>query len=156
MEIAFIYVGKTAFPDIESALKRYIGKISRFSPVSIHIVKEEKISKDRSIDDVLEREAKRILDVIKKGGLVVSWDSRGKQISSEEYAKLLGKWESSGVDRVWMIVGGPLGLSDRIIEKSHFVLSLSLMTFPHDLVRVIIAEQTYRAISINKGLPYHK
>jgi len=77
-------------------------------------------------------------------------------MSSEEYANLFRQWMDKGVKSLWMIVGGALGLSPVVLNLSNEIISLSPMTFPHDLVRAVIAEQTYRAISIINGIPYHK
>jgi 23S rRNA (pseudouridine1915-N3)-methyltransferase len=156
MELHFVFVGKTAFPDIDQTVKRYLKKIRSFFPVSVHIVKEEKETKHRNPAEIMDKEAERILRIVEREGYIVSWDRTGKMMSSEEYANLFRQWMDKGVKSLWMIVGGALGLSPVVLNLSNEIISLSPMTFPHDLVRAVIAEQTYRAISIINGIPYHK
>jgi 23S rRNA (pseudouridine1915-N3)-methyltransferase len=156
MELHFIFVGKTAFPDIEQAVKRYLKKIRFFLPVFVHIAKEEKETKHRLPQEVMDKEAERILKFVKRDGYLVSWDRSGKMMTSEEYAGLFRQWLDQGVKSLYMVVGGALGLSPLVLNISREIISLSPMTFPHDMVRIIIAEQTYRALTIINGIPYHK
>ncbi|MGC8718762.1 MAG: 23S rRNA (pseudouridine(1915)-N(3))-methyltransferase RlmH, partial [Thermodesulforhabdaceae bacterium] len=147
---------KTAFPDIEQAVKRYLKKIRFFLPVFVHIAKEEKETKHRLPQEVMDKEAERILKFVKRDGYLVSWDRSGKMMTSEEYAGLFRQWLDQGVKSLYMVVGGALGLSPLVLNISREIISLSPMTFPHDMVRIIIAEQTYRALTIINGIPYHK
>jgi 23S rRNA (pseudouridine1915-N3)-methyltransferase len=156
MELHFVFVGKTAFPDVDQIIKRYLKKIRSFFPVSVHIAKEEKETKHRLPQEVMDREAERILRLVKGDGYLVSWDRSGRMMTSEEYAVLFRKWIDQGVKSLWMVTGGSLGLSPIVLNISRDIISLSPMTFPHDLVRAVIAEQTYRALTIINGIPYHK
>ena len=156
MTISFVFVGKTGFREIERQLDYYLEKLKRFVRVSVKIIKEEKILRSRTDRDIMKLEGKRILEAIKGDGTVIVWDRCGKMVSSEEYAKYIGKLELSGTGRVWMVTGGAVGLSDEVIGKADAVFSLSPMTFPHDLARLIIAEQTYRAYTILRRIPYHR
>lgn len=156
MELNFVFVGKTAFVDIDQTIKRYLKKIRNFLPVYVHIAKEEKEVKHRAPEEVTDKEAERILRIVGRNGYLVSWDRSGRMMTSEEYAELFKKWMEQGVKSLWMVVGGPLGLSPVVLKVSREVISISPMTFPHDLVRAIIAEQTYRALTIIHGVPYHK
>lgn len=156
MELNFVFVGKTAFPEVDETVKRYLRKIRAFIPVYVHIVREEKEVKHKLPEEIMDKEAERILKITGKDGYVVSWDRSGKMMTSEEYAGVFRKWMDRGVKSVWMVVGGALGLSPIVLKVSREVVSLSPMTFAHDLVRAVIAEQTYRALTIINGIPYHK
>jgi 23S rRNA (pseudouridine1915-N3)-methyltransferase len=91
----------------------------------------------------------------KKGCLVI-WDQRGKEVDSVTFAKFLDDLRTNGVSEMWMVVGGPLGVSQTLLARADFVFSLSRMTLPHDLARLMVMEQLYRAFTILKGDPYHK
>ncbi|MCX7823417.1 MAG: 23S rRNA (pseudouridine(1915)-N(3))-methyltransferase RlmH [Syntrophobacterales bacterium] len=156
MELNFVFVGKTAFTDVEQTIRRYLKKIRGFVPVHVNIVREEREAKHRNPEEVMDKEAERILRAIGKNAYLVSWDRSGKLMTSEEYALLLRNWLDRGIRSVYMVVGGQLGLSPIVLKVSQEIISLSPMTFPHDLVRAIIAEQTYRAMTIIHGVPYHR
>mgnify|MGYP002686046745 FL=1 len=96
-----------------------------------------------------------MLSVLKAGDRVVALDERGAALTSVGFANQLGKWRDQGVRQVVFVIGGPYGLSDPVRERADLVLALSAMTFPHQLVRLIFAEQLYRAFSILQGSPYH-
>lgn len=150
-----VLVGKTQFPDLDVAIQRYLERIAHYVPMEVHTVKAEKITPKVREDEVRSREAQRIVKLAGKGACLVVWDERGHQLSSMEFAHFLDRLMQSGTD-IWMITGGPLGVDSMLREAAHSVLSLSRMTFPHDLARLLIAEQLYRALSILKGEPYHK
>ncbi len=156
MKIHFIFVGKTAFVEIDKLINMYLKRLRHFVGVDITVVKDEKITKAKTEDDVLMAEAERIKKVINTSDFILSWDRSGKKLSSVDYAKLVEGWEINGVRRVWMIIGSAIGLSKEILDISDLILSLSPMTFPHDLSRLIIMEQTYRAYTIIRGIPYHR
>ncbi len=156
VELHFVFVGKTAFPDIERAMRRYVDKLGHFLPVYLHVVRAERMVRGRHPEEVMTQEAKRILEVVGREGMFVLWDRQGRMISSEDYAALFRRWEDGGAKKIWMVTGGAVGSAPSLFESAHLVLSLSPMTFPHDLVRVMVVEQTYRALSILRGVPYHK
>lgn len=155
MKIHFVFVGKTAFPEIQRGLDRYLERIGRYVRVEVHVVRAERIGPKSDEALVMEREGRRIVDVVSGKGILVVWDERGVPLSSEGYAAFLERSAKEGRD-LWMVVGGPLGLSNGVRGMAHHVFSLSAMTFPHDLARLLVAEQTYRALSILRGEPYHR
>ncbi len=156
MKFCYVFVGKTQFLEIDKMINRYLEKLRRFVKVDVKIVREERITKSKTDEEILNSETERILKCISLPGLVVAWDRKGKMLSSREYADLIGKWELNGVRNVWMVVGSAIGLSQAMLKKANEVLSLSSMTFPHDLSRLIVVEQTYRAFTIIRGIPYHR
>jgi 23S rRNA (pseudouridine1915-N3)-methyltransferase len=155
MKLHLVFVGKTAFSDIESAIDRYVERLRHYCPVEMHYIKAEKItsSGDRL---VRERESERILKLAGRQGRLIVWDQSGRELDSVELSKFMEKLISAAVSDLWMAVGGPLGVSCKLLKAAHDVLSLSRMTFPHDLARLMIVEQLYRALTILKGEPYNK
>ncbi|WP_448383834.1 23S rRNA (pseudouridine(1915)-N(3))-methyltransferase RlmH [Desulfosoma sp.] len=155
MKIHFVFVGKTAFAEIQRGLDRYLERIGHYVRVDVHVVRAERIGPKSDEAAVREREGRRITAMVSGKGTVVVWDERGTPLSSMDYAGFLKRVADDGTD-LWMVVGGPLGVSDAVRNAAHHVFSLSAMTFPHDLARLLVAEQTYRALSILRGEPYHK
>lgn len=100
-------------------------------------------------------ESERILAALKPGEKVVVLDERGKTMTSPQFAAQLGSWRDQGVRDVVFVIGGAYGMDENVRERADLVLSLSAMTFPHQLVRVLFAEQLYRAMAILQGSPYH-
>lgn len=156
MRLHLVFVGKTAAADIDAALQRYLKRLQRYIPTEIHIIREEKILKGFSEKTIRERESDRILDLIKDRGYLLVWDRGGRQLDSPAFAALLERLRSQGMAQVWMIVGGALGVSSKLLERADQVAALSQMTFPHDLARLLVLEQLYRAFTIIRGEPYHK
>jgi 23S rRNA (pseudouridine1915-N3)-methyltransferase len=156
MQIHLVFIGKTAFPDLDSAINRYLERIRRYVPAEIHIVKPEKIGRNTPEEAVREREGARVLSLAGKEGFLVLWDQRGKQLDSPELARELERIQEREASKVWMIVGGPVGVPQSLVARADLALSLSRMTFPHDIARLLIVEQLYRAFTILKGEPYHK
>jgi 23S rRNA (pseudouridine1915-N3)-methyltransferase len=124
--------------------------------VEIHYIKAEKITSASGEQLVRERESERILKLAGRQGRLIVWDQKGRQLDSSGFSKLIERMIAATVSDVWMAVGGPLGLSSRLLGAAHDVLSLSIMTFPHDLARLMVVEQLYRALTIMKGEPYNK
>lgn len=158
LHLHLIFVGKTSFAEVDSGVQRYIDRLRHYVSVDIHIVKAEKISPGNpgSEDTAKERESERILKLLGKQDHLIAWDQRGRQLDSVSFARLFERLGNEGVSDVWLVIGGPVGLSRKLIERANTVLSLSKMTFPHDLARFIVVEQLYRAFTILKGEPYHK
>ncbi len=158
MRLNLVFVGKTFFPDLEAGIERYLSRLQHYVPTRVFIVKAEKVisSSHGGNEAVLEKEGNRIAKLIGREDYVVAWEKGGKELDSVGFARFLEKVRENGANTVWMIVGGPLGLSEKLVASADTVLSLSRMTFPHDLARLMIAEQLYRAFTILKGEPYHK
>ncbi|ABK17111.1 23S rRNA (pseudouridine(1915)-N(3))-methyltransferase RlmH [Syntrophobacter fumaroxidans] len=157
MQIHLVFVGKTVFPDVETGIERYVSRLNHYLPTRIHYVKAEKIPPRGMESAVLEKECERILKLIGgKSNQLIVWDRTGKHLDSLEFARVLERLSNGGTGAVWMIIGGPLGISRELRDRANLVLALSEMTFPHDLARLIVAEQLYRAFTIIRGEPYHK
>jgi 23S rRNA (pseudouridine1915-N3)-methyltransferase len=156
IHLHLVHVGKTAFSELDQGVQRYLDRLRHYAAIEIHLVKAEKVTEKGNDDRVKEREGERILKLMGKQDMLIALDRRGKQMCSEEWAAYLDGLARAGTTHVWMVIGGPVGLSVKVLERADSILALSRMTFPHDLTRLILAEQLYRAYTILKGEPYHR
>lgn len=156
MQLHLIFVGKTSFPELDAGILRYLNRLQHYIPTEVHFIKAEKIARKSLEETVREVEGQRVLKLIGNMDYLIVWDQRGKQLDSVGFAYLLQQLREEGVSKVWMVIGGPVGVSLKLQEEANTVLSFSKMTFPHDLARLMVVEQLYRAFSILKGEPYHR
>ena len=156
MRLHLVFVGKTGLEELDVAIHRYVKRLQHYVPIEIHLIREEKISKSVPERLVQERESDRILDVVRDRGVLLVWDRLGRELNSEDLAAILQGLQNQGVGHVWVIVGGALGVSERLLTRANQVLALSRLTFPHDIARLLVVEQLYRAFTITRGEPYHK
>ena len=156
MRINLVFVGKTASGDMESAIDRYVERLRHYCSVEVHHVKAEKIVAATGDNLIRERESERILKLAGRKGHLIVLDRAGRELDSMGLAKLIEKLMASSMSDIWMAVGGPIGVSPQLLKTAHDVLSLSKMTFPHDLARVMLVEQLYRAFTIIRGEPYNR
>jgi 23S rRNA (pseudouridine1915-N3)-methyltransferase len=156
MHLHFVFVGKTAFQEMETGINRYLDRLKHYLPTQVHHVKAERILAKSEESAIREREGERILKLVGKQGYLVVLDQHGRQMDSPGLANFLSGIQKGGTSQLWMVIGGPLGVSPQVLERADLVLSLSRMTFPHDLARLMVVEQIYRALTILKGEPYHK
>ena len=154
-----ITVGKLKEPYLRSAAAEYSKRLQSFCRLKITEVDEEKTAdnpQSSQIENTLEKEGSRILKHIGKNAFVISLCIEGKLYSSEELAEKLSAVAIDGISEVDFIIGGSWGLSKSVKNSSDIRLSMSKMTFPHQLARVMLCEQIYRAFQINNGGKYHK
>lgn len=159
MNIRIICIGKLKEKYWQDASNEYIKRLKPFCNIEIVELKEYKITKNPSPKDeeiVKIKEGEAILSKIKDGDYVISLEILGKQISSEMMAEKLIGITNQGYSDFDFVIGGSLGLSDEVSKRANFKLSFSLMTFPHQMMRIILLEQIYRSFMINKGTSYHK
>lgn len=150
MRFRFIWTGKTKDKNWRALQEEYLRRLS-------HFVKCELIElKEPAKYDGPEKEGNRILQAIASKGLVIALDTAGKQFSSHELASEIDKWQSAGHKEIEFLIGGAEGISPAIREKADLLLSLSFLTFTHEMARVVLLEQLYRGYSIIKGFPYQK
>lgn len=150
MRFRFIWIGKTKDKNWKALQEEYLGRLSHFVRCEIIELRESAKHETREI------EGKRFLDLLNPKGFVCLLDVTGKQIGSDGLAREIEKWQLQGLKEVVFIIGGADGVSAEIREIADFRLSLSFMTFTHDMARVIILEQLYRAFTIIKGFPYQR
>jgi len=154
MDIAVISVGKIKEPYWQEALAEYLKRLKPFCRITFQEVAEEHVTSVTDRKRILEAEGKRIEALLPKDTYVVVMDKVGITVSSEEFAKRLEGWSFYG-KRITFVIGGPLGLAPGITTRAKASLSLSQMTFTHQMTRIILIEQIYRAISIIQGKTYH-
>lgn len=154
MKITFICVGQVKKACIREASAEYLKRIKRYSQLEVIEVKEESASIKMPREDIMRKEAQRILDKLKAGDYVVAMADGGVSMTSSELAGFVEKQMSGGKKGITFIVGGAFGLHKDVYGSSDMVLSLSAMTLPHDLARLILSEQVYRAFTIIRGEPY--
>lgn len=159
MNITIIAVGKLKEKYLKSAIDEYSKRLGRYCKINIIEVVDEKTPDNASVKDELiikEKEGEKILKNIKDNMFVIALDLNGKMLSSEEFANHIEKSAVGGTSNFVFIIGGSLGLSKEVLSRSNYKLCFSKMTFPHQLFRIMLLEQIYRAFRINKGEPYHK
>lgn len=159
LKINFITVGSLSESHWRSACDEYKKRLSAAAKVNEIQLKEAKISKDPSPSEIgaaLEAEADRILDEIPPRSCVFALCIEGKQYSSTELASMIDTKMSEGIGDLCFIIGSSHGLSERVKKRSDVRLSMSKLTFPHQLARVMLYEAVYRCLEINKGSKYHK
>ncbi|EES91942.1 23S rRNA (pseudouridine(1915)-N(3))-methyltransferase RlmH [Clostridium botulinum] len=159
MNITIICVGKLKEKYLKQAIDEYSKRLSRYCKLNIVELNDEKTPDNASEKDELiikQKEGMRILSHIKDSMYVIALDIKGKMVTSEELADLINDLGVRGNSNIALVVGGSLGLDEEILHRANYKLSFSKMTFPHQLMRVILLEQIYRAYRINSGEPYHK
>jgi 23S rRNA (pseudouridine1915-N3)-methyltransferase len=156
MRIHLVFVGKTGFGDLESAIARYVDRIEHYCHIQTHYIKAEKITPSSSESTIREKESERIVKLVGRQGHVTVMDQSGREYDSPGLARFIERLNDSGVSDLWMAVGGPVGVSPELLGRADTVMSLSRLTFPHDLARLMLVEQLYRAFTIIRGEPYHK
>lgn len=154
MKTQLILVGKTTNKHLATVIDDYVGRIGHYMPFSVVVVPELKNTKALSEEQQKEREGELILQKIKPTDTLVLLDERGSELSSVAFSQWLQRKQSSARNLVF-VIGGPYGFSKAVYNRADEQLSLSRMTFSHQLIRVVFAEQLYRACTIIKGEPYH-
>lgn len=159
MKITILCVGKVKEKFYRDAIDEFSKRLSRYCKLDIIEVADEKTvenASDTEIRLIKTKEGERILKNIKDDAFVITLCIDGKQLDSVELSDKINSLGISGVSHIYFIIGGSLGLSDEVIKRADFKLSFSKMTFPHQLMRVILLEQIYRAYRIANNEPYHK
>lgn len=159
LNITIIAVGKLKEQYLRDASAEYQKRLSTLCKLNIVEINPEKLSDNPSakeIENALNNEAKKIIEKIPKGAKVYSMCIEGKQRSSEELSREIDSLATMGVSNIVFIIGGSFGLSDEVKNLSFFRLSMSKMTFPHQIARIMLLEQIYRATQISIGTRYHK
>lgn len=159
MKITIIAVGKIKEKYLKDAITEYSKRLGRYCRLEIIEVADEKTpdhASENMEDAIREKEAERIGKYIKEDAYLVTLEIQGRQLTSEEFADKIEKLGVSVIGHMIFIIGGSIGLGKSILEKSDYALSFSKMTFPHQLMRVILLEQIYRSYRIINGEPYHK
>ncbi len=159
MKITIIAVGKIKESYLKSAIAEYSKRLNKYCKLSIIEVVDEKTPDQASStveDQIRFKEGERILKSIKQDSFVIALAIDGNMLSSEQFAHKINNLGIQGTSHITLIIGGSIGLSPQVMKRCDFALSFSNMTFPHQLMRVILLEQIYRSYRIIQGEPYHK
>ncbi len=148
-------IGSTDRKYLKEGIDDYLKRVSFYLPFEMRIIPDIKNNRNLSPSQQKEKEGKAILDLVSQGDLLILLDEQGNELSSTGFAKWIEKKMVTGTRQLTFVVGGPYGFSDEVYQRADSKISLSKMTFPHQLVRLIFAEQLYRAMTIIKGEPYH-
>lgn len=159
MKVKIICVGKLKEKYLVAGVNEYIKRIKGYSKIEIYEVADESIPDNCSVaneQNIKDKEGRKILDKIKQGEYVILLDVAGKLIDSIELSKQIENCMLNGRSTITFVIGGSLGHGQEIIQRADFRLSFSKMTFPHQLMRLILVEQIYRSFKILKNESYHK
>lgn len=153
MRLRLIWVGKTKNAHISALVEDYVKRLSRFARVEVTELREGASADDRVI---VEEEGKRIAAALSANSVAVLLDVAGRQFDSHELAAQVDAWQNAGTKEIAFVIGGHLGVSEEIKGRAQLRWSLSRLTLTHELARVVVVEQLYRAHTILRGLPYQK
>jgi len=155
MRISLLCIGKTDDKEITSLISYYLNRLPKHWNFEITEIPDVKNAKNLSSDLLKKEEAKLFLNHIDKTDLVIILDEKGKQFTSREFSQKIDTWMNSSVKKVHILIGGAYGFSEEIYSRANEKMSLSKMTFTHQMIRLFIVEQLYRADQILQGKPYH-
>lgn len=155
MKILLLAIGKTDKSYFEEAINEYKNRLVHYMPFEIQIISDLKKTKSLTVEQQKIKEGELILKNIQPGDYVVLLDERGKEFSSLNFSSFIEKKSHVVSKRLIFVIGGPYGFSDDVYSKSSEKISLSKMTFSHQMVRLIFVEQLYRAMTILNNEPYH-
>lgn len=159
MNIQIVCIGKLKEKYWREAVAEYSKRLSRFCALEIVELKESRLPDKASAAEeklVKQEEGREILKAIKPGTFVITLEILGKQLDSPQLAEKISQLSLEGKSSIAFVIGGSLGLSEEVSQRADFKLSFSKMTFPHQMMRVILLEQVYRAFKINRNETYHK
>ena len=159
MRITIVTVGKIKEKYLRDAISEYIKRLSKYCKLEIIEVADEKTPDNASEvveESIRQKEGERILKNIKDDAYVITLEINGKMLDSVELAEKINTLGIQGKSHICFVIGGSIGLGKEVLKRSNYALSFSKMTFPHQLMRVILLEQIYRSYRINANEPYHK
>lgn len=155
MKIAIIAVGKTSTDYVARGVDEFIKRSNRYISVELSVIPDIRTSKALTEESQKQQEGKAILAAMQPGDIVILLDERGKELTSREFSALIERRMVQGIKRLVFVIGGPYGFSKEVYDRADSKLSLSRMTFTHEMVRLFFMEQIYRAMTIMRGEPYH-
>lgn len=155
MKIELIVIGKTASRYLQEGIDNYVKRIGHYVPFSLTHLPDVKASKSLTEERQKEMEGEMVLASLQPGDFLVLLDERGKEFTSREFAAFIDKKMVTVAKRLVFLVGGPYGFSKAVYNRADDKISLSKMTFSHEMVRLFFTEQLYRAMTILRGEPYH-
>lgn len=155
MKITIVVVGKTVGKDLLNLMAEYEKRLKRYINVEWIEILDHKNRGKITSEELKKYEGQQILNRLKGGDALFLWDEKGKEYTSVQFSDFFSKKMSSGLKNLVLVVGGAYGFSDEVYAKAQGKIAISKFTLPHQLIRVFILEQVYRAFTIIKGEPYH-
>lgn len=155
MKITLLAIGKTNAKYLQEGIEQYIKRLSHYIPFEFKILPDVKTTKGLSQEKQKEMEGQMFLNCIQSGDVIVLLDEKGKEMTSREFSVYLDKKMVTVAKNLIFVIGGPYGFSQEMYNRANEKLSLSKMTFSHEMIRLFFIEQIYRAMTILKGEPYH-
>jgi len=155
MKLSIFITGKNNFEFISDGMKLYEERLKHFVVLNIRYFPEQKYTASTNTNQIKEKESTVIMKAIDSSDYVVLLDEKGKEYSSKSFATFIDKKQQAGSKHLVFVIGGAYGFSDELYKRANEMLSLSKMTFTHQMVRLFFLEQLYRAFTIIKGIPYH-
>lgn len=155
MKIKLIAIGKTDNQPLIELIDTYQNRLKHYIKFDFEIINDVKNAKNLSENQQKEKEGELILSKIENTDLLILFDEKGRQFNSVEFSNYLQKKMNAGIKQLVFVIGGPYGFSDAVYQKSHEKISLSKMTFSHQMIRLFVVEQIYRSFTILRNEPYH-
>ncbi len=155
MRICLLTIGKTSTGYLRDGIEEYASRISRMGQFEVRCLPDVKASRKLTIELQKNSEGELILDQFQNGDYVILLDERGREYTSREFSSLMDGLSHTVGKTLYFVVGGPYGFSADVYARANAMISLSKMTFPHEMVRLFFVEQLYRAFAISRNLPYH-
>lgn len=155
MKLSLLCMGKTREPFIREGIEKFVRYLKPYVNVGINELREEKITDLRDAPAIRKKEAERIFKAAPPGVFLIALDERGREFTSHEFAQFLNDGLGSGVKEWTFVIGGAMGLDESVTGRANAVLALSRWTVTHEMARLILLEQLYRAFTIIRGKPYH-
>jgi 23S rRNA (pseudouridine1915-N3)-methyltransferase len=153
--IQLIAIGRTDSKELEVLILNYVKRLAHYIKFELELIPDIKNSKNLSEAQQKQKESELILKKLSTSDVLVLLDEKGKQFSSKEFSSVLQKRMNSGIKRLIFVIGGPYGFSETLYKRANEKISLSKMTFSHQMVRLFVVEQIYRGFTILKNEPYH-
>ncbi|NQT27938.1 23S rRNA (pseudouridine(1915)-N(3))-methyltransferase RlmH [candidate division KSB1 bacterium] len=156
MHISVLCIGESKASYLKEGEKDYMNRLKHYTQIRIEQIRPVRHNKSKSEAQILKDESDLLRQKITVSSFIVTLDSKGKEFSSEMFAEKISNWQVQGKREILFVIGGPLGLHSTILKQADLIMSLSRMTFTHDMVRLVLLEQIYRAHTILRGEKYHK
>jgi len=155
MKLQILFTGRTTGPIYPALINQYVQRLAHYIPTQVEEIPDLKNTRSLTPEQQKEREADQVFERLQPGDVLVLLDERGREMTSREFSQWIEQKMQTVPRRLVLLVGGPYGFSPRIYEAASHKLSLSQMTFSHQMVRLFLVEQLYRAFTILRGEPYH-
>ena len=153
MKLHFVWIGKTRDRHCAALIDDYLGRIARFATLEVSELKQRRGGDEKR---VIAAESEKLIAAVERDDFVILLDENGREFSSPEFAEFIGHQRQAGVKRLAFVIGGFAGVSQEVKQRADVQLALSRMTLTHELARLVLVEQIYRAFTLLAGLPYHR